>query len=74
MVDGLVTVVDIMKNSPAEKAGFQPDDIIVAIDNNFSNNIQTYKTMLQNAKARLSVLILRNNEPKILKLKVKSIF
>jgi hypothetical protein len=73
IVEGAITAVDIMKNSPAEKAGFQEGDIIVAVDNNVSNNIQTYKSILQTANARVRVLVLRNGEPKMLTIKVKSI-
>jgi hypothetical protein len=73
IVEGAITAVDIMKNSPAEKAGFQEGDIIVAVDNNVSNNIQTYKSILQTANSRVRVLVLRNGEPKMLTIKVKSI-
>jgi hypothetical protein len=68
-----VVVVDIMKGSPAEKAGFQPGDIIIAMNGNFSRNIQTYKGMLQNVGERIKVLVLRDGNPLMLTLKVGSI-
>ena len=37
-----------MKDSPAEKAGFKEGDIVISVANNFSNNIQAYKNLLQN--------------------------
>ena len=73
LVDGAVTVVDIMKGSPAEKAGFETDDIIFGIDNNLSNNIQTYKVLLQNIKTTMSVYVLRKGKSITLKLYVRSI-
>lgn len=72
-IDSEVIVVDIMKDSPAEKAGFLPGDVIVAINGNFSRNVQTYKNMMQNVGERLKVLVLRQTGPQLLTLKVGSI-
>jgi hypothetical protein len=73
-VNNQIVVTDVMKDSPAEKAGFQPDDIIMAVDNNFSKNIQIYKTALQNAGEKVKVLVSRKGEPFLLTLRIKSIF
>jgi C-terminal processing protease CtpA/Prc len=62
-----------MPGSPAEKAGFQPDDILIGIDNNFTNNIQAYKNLLQNAGERLKLVIRRNKELMTITLHVRSI-
>ena len=72
-IDGEVRVGDIMKDSPAEKAGLREDDVIVAINNNFSNNIQAYKSMLQNAGEKLKIIVNRKGQLVELFLKVKSI-
>jgi len=72
-IDGKVTVTDIQAESPASKAGFLPGDILLGVDNRFSNDIQEYKSMLQQAGARLRVLIWRNGQLLQLKLKVGSI-
>ncbi|MDI9364521.1 MAG: aspartyl protease family protein [Flavobacterium sp.] len=68
-----IVVVDIMPNSPGEKAGFKPEDIILSIDNNFSKNVQAFKTTLQNAGNTVQILVLRNGQPFVLKLRVKNI-
>jgi hypothetical protein len=73
LINGAITVTDIIKGSPAEKAGFQFEDIIIGVETNFSNNIQAYKVLMQNAKSRLRVLVMRKGQPVILYLKVKSI-
>ncbi|HEX5154165.1 MAG TPA: aspartyl protease family protein [Parafilimonas sp.] len=73
LINGAITVTDIIKDSPAEKAGFQFEDIIIGVETNFSNNIQAYKVLMQNAKSRLRVLVMRKGQPIILYLKVKSI-
>jgi len=74
LVDGAITVTDIMKKSPAEEAGFMEGDIVLGVDNNLSGNIQTYKALLQNAGAKIKILISRKGELKVITLKVKSIF
>jgi len=73
LIDGAITVTDVIKDSPAEKAGFLLDDIIIGVEGNFSNNIQAYKVLMQNARSRLRVVIMRKGLPQIIYLKVKSI-
>jgi len=73
LINGAITVTDIIQGSPAEKAGFKFGDIIIGVENNFSNNIQSYKVLMQDAKARLRILIMRDGEPRIIYMKVKSI-
>jgi hypothetical protein len=72
-LDGVIKIVDVMKGSPAEKAGFQSDDVVMAVENNFSQNIQTYKNMLQSPGTKLKVLVYRKGEPMLLTIKVKSL-
>ncbi len=72
-VNGKIVVEDVVANSPGEKAGLQSGDVIVGVNNNYSNNIQAYKNMLQNTGQRLRLLILRNGEPFQIYLKPRSI-
>lgn len=72
-IDGKVVITEIQQGSPAEKAGFQPGDIIFGIENNFSNNIQQYKALLQHHGQKLNIIVFRNNKPLLLELKVGSI-
>ncbi len=73
VIDGEIRVVDVMEGSPAQDAGFKPDDVIVAVENNFSQSIQAYKNLMQTPGQKLKILILREGEPYILTLKVKSV-
>lgn len=73
LIEGEVYVMDIMPGSPAEQAGFQPGDIIMSINNNFRKSLQAYKTLMQNPGERLRFLILRDNVPILLTMKVKSV-
>lgn len=72
-INGQIRIEDIMPNSPAEKAGLKIDDLVIAIDNNFSQNMQAYKAVLQNAGNTLKILILRNGELLTINLQVASI-
>ena len=61
-IDGQVTVTDIMKDSPAEAAGFREGDIIIAVENNMSRNIQVYRNMLQQPGVKLKFLVIRRKD------------
>ncbi|HLX65332.1 MAG TPA: PDZ domain-containing protein, partial [Puia sp.] len=64
---------DIMPGSPAEKAGLKVDDILVSVNTNFSNNIEAYKALLQNAGERVKLIVRRHGELITLDMKVKTI-
>ena len=60
--DGRVVIEDIIPNSPGNKAGFMLGDAIMAINNNFSNDIRQYKTILQSETNKIKVIVLRAGE------------
>ncbi|MBC7424789.1 MAG: PDZ domain-containing protein, partial [Ferruginibacter sp.] len=72
-INGLIIVDDVIKGSPADKAGILKDDIIVAVNKNFSNNIMQYKDILQTVKETIRIIVNRKGELKELRLKPKSI-
>ena len=72
-IDDKIVVDDVVPSSPAEKAGFKKEDIIVAINNDTSNNIQTYKTIMQTLGQKLKFLVIRDGIPMMLSMKPKSI-
>ncbi|MES2850852.1 MAG: aspartyl protease family protein [Bacteroidota bacterium] len=61
-LNGKILVEDIMPGSPAEKAGLKVDDVLIAVGNSFSNNIMQYKTILQSANEKISMIVSRNGE------------
>lgn len=73
LIDGEIRVIDIIKGSPGEKAGFQPGDIIFSVENNYTKNIQTYKTLFQNSIGKVRVIIFREQKPLILTMNIKDI-
>jgi len=70
-VNGSILVEDIIPGSPADKAGIKVNDFIIGVDKNFSNNIISYKTILQSAKEKLKLTISRDN--KLIQLTLKPI-
>lgn len=73
LINGRVEVTDIIKGSPAEKAGFRTGDIIMGINNNLGPNLQLFRELLKNIGTRATCLISRDNELLIKKLPIKSI-
>jgi hypothetical protein len=71
--DGEIRVGDVMKDSPADKAGFKVDDVVVGINNNMSQNLDLYKSMLQNTGDKIRILVSRPDGTVELSMKVKSI-
>jgi len=72
-VDNKVMIVDVIKNSPADKAGFKMDDEIIGVSNNVSHNIQQYKNLLQVPNKRIRIIIRRDGKLMELVLHTKSI-
>jgi hypothetical protein len=73
-INGKVVIDDIIKDSPAYKAGFKKDDVILAVNNNFSNDINQYKNALQSNGERLKILVIRDGSPQIIIFKPRKIF
>jgi hypothetical protein len=73
LIDGHVEITDIIKGSPAEKAGFKKGDKIIAINNNISANLQLYRDLLKNIGTRPMLLIMRDNELLLKKIQIKTI-
>lgn len=72
-IDGKIVITEIQQGSPAELAGLIPGDIIFGIENNFSNNISQYKSLLQHPGQKVRILIFRNALPQMFELKIGSI-
>lgn len=74
LLDGVIGIFDIVPGSPADLAGVQDGDILFSINNNISNNIQTYKNLLSIANSRVTLIILRDGELRTIKLKIGRIY
>ena len=73
-IDGKIVIDDLVKNSPADIAGFKKDDVVFAVNNNFTNDINQYKNLLQSNGERVKVLIIRDGIPHIINFKPGRIF
>ncbi|QEH40078.1 pepsin/retropepsin-like aspartic protease family protein [Chitinophaga sp. XS-30] len=73
LIDGRIEVTDVIKGSPAEKAGFKKGDFILAVNNNFSNSLQVYRDQLKNIGTRPTLLLLRDGKLLLKKLPIRSI-
>jgi predicted aspartyl protease len=58
-VDGKIVVDDVVPGSPAEKAGLIKEDIILGVGSDLSNNLQHYKTLLQETGKKINLLVSR---------------
>jgi hypothetical protein len=72
-IDNEIRIGDVMKDSPAEKAGFKEQDVIIAVANNFSKNLQAYKNLLQNVGDKVKIIVRRPEGLVQLTLRIKSI-
>jgi Aspartyl protease/PDZ domain len=73
LVNGKIMVEDVIAGSPAEKANFKVNDEILAVNKNFSLNMQVYKTILQKPYEAIHVLIRRDGALKELTINTISI-
>ena len=73
-VEGQIRIGDVMMDSPADKAGFKVDDVVISVNENTSKNLQLYKSMLQNTGDRVRFVVYRPETGIMdLSVKVKSI-
>jgi S1-C subfamily serine protease len=71
--DSKIEVEDVVKGSPADKAGLKVGDVLLGVNNDFTNNIQTYKNLLQVSGARIRMLVMRDGFPQIIQMKPERI-
>jgi hypothetical protein len=73
-VDGKIVADDVIEGSPAHKSGLRQGDVIMAINANFSNDIGTYKNLMQVLGEKITLLVSRNGVPLILTFRVGRIY
>ncbi|MBL7730944.1 MAG: aspartyl protease family protein [Chitinophagaceae bacterium] len=73
MVGGVIVIGDVAKGSPAEAAGLKEGDEVVAVNKNFSQNLNQYKIAMQTPNEKIQLIIRREGLLKDIDFKVKSI-
>lgn len=73
LIDGTIIIGDVAKGSPAEDAGLKEGDEVLAIDKNFSQNLNQYKMALQVPNKKVKIIYRRNGQMLEVEVKVKSI-
>jgi predicted metalloprotease with PDZ domain len=72
-LEGLIMVGDVAKGSPAEAAGVKEGDEVLAVNKNFSQNLNQYKIALQAPNEKVKLILRRDNAMKEIEFKVRSI-
>ena len=72
-INGLIIIGDVAKGSPGEAAGLKEGDEVIAINKNFSQNLNQYKIALQVPGEKVKVVFRRDGRLMEVEFKVKSI-
>ncbi len=70
---GRIIIDDIVKKSPADKAGLQNGDEVISVGLNLSGDIKVYEKLLQKAKESIKIIIKRADDMQILEIRPLSI-
>ncbi len=76
LVGGKIVVTGVMKDSPAEKAGFREGDVVLEVNGDPRQDMQEYQSLLRAIGPRVRVIVRRGEgkgEVAQLSMKVKSI-
>jgi hypothetical protein len=73
-IDGKIILDEVISKSPAYKAGLKKDDVVIAVNTNFSGDINIYKNLMQVAGEKVTMVISRKNVPMIISFRVGRIY
>lgn len=74
LIGGKIVVTDVMKESPAARAGFREGDIVLKVNGDAGQDMQAYQTLLRTIGPRVRILVQREEgEVALLTMKVVSI-
>ncbi len=72
-LNGTIIIGDVAVGSPAEASGLKEGDEVIAVNKNFSQNLNQYKIALQAANEKLTVIVRREGELKTFEFRAKNI-
>jgi hypothetical protein len=73
LIDGLILVGDVAEGSPAQAAGLKEGDQVMAVNRNFSQNLNQYKIAMQTPNEKVKIIYRRGAAINEIEFKVKSI-
>jgi Aspartyl protease/PDZ domain len=73
LIEGLILVGDVARGSPAETAGLKEGDQVLAVNKNFSQNLNQYKIAMQTPNERIQIIYRREGVINEVEFKIKSI-
>ena len=73
-IEGQIEMGSVAKGSPAELAGIKEGDVVVAVNNDFSQDFNKYKAALLAPNEKVKLILRRDGELIQAQMKVKSIF
>jgi serine protease Do len=62
LINRLVTIEDIIPNSPAEKAGLLSGDILIALNGRLVANLDEYKRIMAMSEGKTKITIFREGK------------
>jgi len=72
-INGAIVVGSIIPGSPADLAGLEEGDLVIALNNDTSQNFVQYKKTLMIARKRVTLIVMRDNELIEVRLKLLSL-
>jgi C-terminal processing protease CtpA/Prc len=72
--NGVVVADDVIEGSPADKGGVKKGDIVMSVNANFSNNVVKYRNLMQHVGQKVTMLVLRDDNPILLSFRVGRIY
>jgi hypothetical protein len=72
-INGEIILGDVANGSPAEKAGLLEGDVVIAINKDFSQNIQQFKNALQHTGSPAKLIIRRNGSLMLFEFKIRNL-
>jgi len=73
LIDGMILIGDVAKGSPAEEAGLKEGDQVLAVNRDFSQNLNQYKIILQSPNEKIKIIYRRDGVINEIEFKIKSI-
>ena len=73
-IDGKIEIGSVSENSPAAIAGIKERDVVIAVNNDFSQNFNKYKSAILASNTKVRLILQREGKLIDVDLKVKNIY